>query len=116
MTHNTEVEEVKQIARYIVQVVVDNWPEYHLMTGRERNRLFDGIKPILHHQLQKVREEERERINKERPKGINSKTPIAFWAGMPEYPSSDYVKGFNDCVSQTYYKIFNHSELDQGNK
>jgi len=63
MTHDTrEVEEVKQIARDIVQVVVDNWPEYHLMTGRERNNLFDGIKPILHHQLQKARVQEKMRI------------------------------------------------------
>ena len=35
------------VEKEIVQAVVGEWPEHSIMTGRERNNLFDAIKPIL---------------------------------------------------------------------
>ena len=104
-THNTrEGIDENALFSFVIQKV--------RMEAGDKVELVRLMDKAIHQELQKAREEERGRIDKERPKGINRKTPIAFWAGMPEYPSSDYVKGFNECVSQTYYKIFNQSELD----
>lgn len=56
-TKEMGVEEVKHATRQILQVIVSEWPEHNIMTGKERNALFDGIKPILHQELQKAREQ-----------------------------------------------------------
>ena len=46
--HNKPISEtVAESSRAILQVIVSEWPEYNIMNGKERNTLFDGIKPIL---------------------------------------------------------------------
>lgn len=115
MTHNTK--KLEEIVETLLEELSYGGRKNYLDDTMGMDTAREILRTTLHHQLQKAREEEREKIARLLTVEIDKSKMLEGWEKYWKKIGNRYGEWCGEC--ENYWRIeaaINHSELDQDNK